>query len=30
MQPSTFGMLPDPETPIYAWWAEDDCLALKQ
>ncbi|MEA5592891.1 ABC transporter ATP-binding protein [Rivularia sp. UHCC 0363] len=28
MQPSTFGMLPDPETPIYAWWAEDDCLAL--
>lgn len=28
MQPSTFGMLPDPETPIYAWWAENDCLAL--
>ena len=27
-QPNTFGMLPDPETPIYAWWEENDCLAL--
>lgn len=28
MQPSTLGILPDPETPIYAWWSENDCLAL--
>ncbi|MEM9923846.1 MAG: ABC transporter ATP-binding protein [Cyanobacteria bacterium P01_D01_bin.50] len=28
IQPNTFGMLPDPETPIYAWWADNDCLAL--
>ncbi len=28
MQPNTFGNLPDRETPIYAWWAETDCLAL--
>ncbi len=28
MQPNTFGSLPDYDTPIYAWWAEDDCLAI--
>lgn len=28
LQPNTFGNLPSHETPIYAWWAETDCLAL--
>ncbi|WP_427158552.1 ABC transporter ATP-binding protein [Aliinostoc sp. HNIBRCY26] len=28
LQPNTFGSLPDRDTPIYAWWAEDDCLAI--
>jgi spermidine/putrescine transport system ATP-binding protein len=28
LQPNTFGSLPDADTPIYAWWAETDCLAL--
>ncbi|NMG22429.1 ABC transporter ATP-binding protein [Brasilonema bromeliae] len=28
LQPNTFGNLPGRETPIYAWWAETDCLAL--
>lgn len=28
LQPNTFGNLPTRETPIYAWWAESDCLAL--
>ncbi|MBW4503723.1 MAG: ABC transporter ATP-binding protein [Scytonema hyalinum WJT4-NPBG1] len=28
LQPNTFGNLPSRETPIYAWWAETDCLAL--
>ncbi|WP_017316963.1 ABC transporter ATP-binding protein [Mastigocladopsis repens] len=28
LQPNTFGNLPGRETPIYAWWAENDCLAL--
>lgn len=28
LQPNTFGSLPDRNTPIYAWWAEDDCLAI--
>ncbi len=28
LQPNTFGALPDRETPIYAWWAENDCLAI--
>jgi spermidine/putrescine transport system ATP-binding protein len=28
LQPNTFGNLPNRETPIYAWWAETDCLAL--
>ncbi|MEH2066605.1 MAG: ABC transporter ATP-binding protein [Nostoc sp.] len=28
LQPNTFGNLPDRDTPIYAWWAETDCLAL--
>ncbi len=28
MQPNTFGSLPDADTPIYAWWAENDGLAL--
>ncbi|AFY31699.1 spermidine/putrescine ABC transporter ATPase subunit [Calothrix sp. PCC 7507] len=30
LQPNTFGGLPDPNTPIYAWWAETDCLAICQ
>ncbi len=30
LQPNTFGSLPDPNTPIYAWWAENDCLAINQ
>lgn len=28
MQPNIFGSLPDPNTPIYAWWTENDCLAI--
>ncbi|MEH1857667.1 MAG: ABC transporter ATP-binding protein [Nostoc sp.] len=30
LQPNTFGILPDRDTPIYAWWAETDCLAISQ
>ncbi|BAY23663.1 spermidine/putrescine ABC transporter ATPase subunit [Calothrix sp. NIES-2100] len=30
LQPNTIGSLPDPDTPIYAWWAETDCLAIGQ
>ncbi|MDZ7957796.1 MAG: ABC transporter ATP-binding protein [Aulosira sp. DedQUE10] len=30
LQPNTFGGLPDPHTPIYAWWEESDCLAISQ
>ncbi|WP_193199476.1 ABC transporter ATP-binding protein [Nostoc sp. MG11] len=30
LQPNTFGSLPDRDTPIYAWWAETDCLAIGQ
>ncbi|MBW4669095.1 MAG: ABC transporter ATP-binding protein [Cyanomargarita calcarea GSE-NOS-MK-12-04C] len=30
LQPNTFGSLPDADTPIYAWWAETDCLALSK
>ncbi|QLE51008.1 ABC transporter ATP-binding protein [Nostoc sp. C057] len=30
LQPNTFGALPDSDTPIYAWWAENDCLAINQ
>ncbi|MBN3947743.1 MAG: ABC transporter ATP-binding protein [Nostoc sp. NMS7] len=30
LQPNTFGGLPDRDTPIYAWWAENDCLAISQ
>jgi spermidine/putrescine transport system ATP-binding protein len=30
LQPNTIGLLPDAETPIYAWWAETDCLAISQ
>ncbi|MBD2204514.1 ABC transporter ATP-binding protein [Calothrix sp. FACHB-1219] len=30
LQPNTFGSLPDPNTPIYAWWAENDCLTICQ
>ncbi|MBD6619812.1 ABC transporter ATP-binding protein [Komarekiella sp. 'clone 1'] len=30
LQPNTFGSLPDRDTPIYAWWAETDCLAISQ
>jgi len=28
LQPNTFGSLPDPDTPVYAWWVESDCLAI--
>lgn len=27
-QPNTVGILPDPNTPIYAWWSQSDCLAI--
>ncbi|MEH1902588.1 ABC transporter ATP-binding protein [Nostoc sp.] len=30
LQPNTFGGLPDRNTPIYAWWTENDCLAISQ
>jgi spermidine/putrescine transport system ATP-binding protein len=30
LQPNIFGALPDRDTPIYAWWAENDCLAISQ
>ncbi|MEH2447529.1 MAG: ABC transporter ATP-binding protein [Nostoc sp.] len=30
LQPNTFGSLPDRDTPIYVWWAENDCLAISQ
>ncbi|MEH2120145.1 ABC transporter ATP-binding protein [Nostoc sp.] len=30
LQPNTFGTFPDRDTPIYAWWAENDCLAISQ
>lgn len=30
LQPNIFGSLPDPNIPIYAWWAESDCLAIGQ
>ncbi|MEH2307275.1 ABC transporter ATP-binding protein [Nostoc sp.] len=30
LQLNTFGALPDRDTPIYAWWAENDCLAISQ
>ncbi|MEH1786004.1 ABC transporter ATP-binding protein [Nostoc sp.] len=30
LQPNTFGVLPDRDTPIYTWWAETDCLAISQ
>ena len=30
LQPNTFGVLADCHTPIYAWWAENDCLAISQ
>ncbi|MBC1222061.1 ABC transporter ATP-binding protein [Nostoc sp. UCD121] len=30
LQPNTFVALPDSDTPIYAWWAENDCLAINQ
>ncbi len=29
-QPNTFGNLPTQETPIYAWWAESDCVVIGQ
>lgn len=28
MQPNTVGILPDSDTPIYAFWLEGDCLAF--
>jgi spermidine/putrescine transport system ATP-binding protein len=30
LQPNTLGHLPDRDTPIYAWWGENDCLAISQ
>ncbi|HLP88987.1 MAG TPA: ABC transporter ATP-binding protein [Nostocaceae cyanobacterium] len=30
LQPNTIGLLPDPETPIYAWWDKTDCIAISQ
>jgi spermidine/putrescine transport system ATP-binding protein len=30
LQPNIFGALPDRDTPIYTWWAENDCLAITQ
>jgi spermidine/putrescine transport system ATP-binding protein len=30
LQPNIFGALPDHDTPIYAWWAENDCLVITQ
>ncbi|MDB9302795.1 MULTISPECIES: ABC transporter ATP-binding protein [Cyanophyceae] len=30
LQPNTLGNLPDRNTPIYAWWAESDCVAINQ
>ena len=30
LQPNTFGALADRDMPIYAWWAENDCLAISQ
>jgi len=30
LQPNTFGSLPDRDTTIYAWWSENDCLAIDQ
>jgi spermidine/putrescine transport system ATP-binding protein len=30
LQPNIFGSLPDCDTPIYAWWAQTDCLAISQ
>jgi spermidine/putrescine transport system ATP-binding protein len=28
MQPNVTGIIPDPNTPIYAWWSENDCIAI--
>lgn len=30
LQPNTINILPNPDTPIYAWWDEKDCLAISQ
>jgi spermidine/putrescine transport system ATP-binding protein len=30
LQPNTLGNLPDRDTSIYAWWAESDCIAIRQ
>ncbi|MBF2063195.1 MAG: ABC transporter ATP-binding protein [Calothrix sp. C42_A2020_038] len=30
MQPNTVGIIPDNDTIIYAWWAETDCIAIKE
>ncbi len=30
IQPNTLGSLPAPDTPIYIWWHETDCLAISQ
>jgi spermidine/putrescine transport system ATP-binding protein len=27
-QPNTFGILPEPDMPIYAWWTETDGIAI--
>ena len=29
-QPNTEGSLPNPDTPIYVYWAKQDCLALSE
>ncbi|MDJ0556888.1 MAG: ABC transporter ATP-binding protein [Microcoleaceae cyanobacterium MO_207.B10] len=29
-QPNTGGTLPNPDTPIYVYWAKQDCLALSE
>ncbi|MGB3510489.1 MAG: ABC transporter ATP-binding protein [Microcoleaceae cyanobacterium] len=29
-QPNTEGLLPSPDTPIYVYWAKQDCLALSE
>ncbi|HLO88837.1 MAG TPA: ABC transporter ATP-binding protein [Nostocaceae cyanobacterium] len=30
LQPNVMGLLPDAQKPIYAWWAESDCIAISQ
>jgi spermidine/putrescine transport system ATP-binding protein len=30
MQPNIAGIIPNPDTPIYAWWSEADCIAISE